>query len=62
MMTRPGVAEGRHKPGGHFMKELEKDVNRQKEIEAEVTVWVQELQRQNMKKAEVTAAPGVEKE
>jgi len=62
MMTRPGVAEGRHKPGGHFMKELEKDLNRQRKIEAEVTLWVQELQRQNMKKAEVIATPGDEKE
>lgn len=47
MMSRPGVANGRHKPDPHFMKELAQDPELQKVIEREAGKWIQGLQNAN---------------
>ncbi|CAK7214733.1 Glutathione S-transferase 2 [Sporothrix eucalyptigena] len=47
MVSRPGVNEGRHKPGRHFMKELAQDPALQKTIEQAGGAWIRGLQDKN---------------
>ncbi|KAL1901073.1 Glutathione S-transferase 2 [Sporothrix stenoceras] len=58
MISRPGVNNGRHKPGRHFMKELAQDPALQKTIEKAGGEWIRGLQDANAKKGNVTIGAG----